>query len=254
MQTQYDFSETAGIITGAANGIGKAVACLLAESKAGLALVDRDASGLAATAELCRDKGPGAPLVIESDVSQEEDVRRMVAETKERFGRIDFLVTCAGVLYRTGFADIPMPEWDAVMNTNVRGLFMCNQLVVRQMLQQGGGTIVNVASVAGRSISLIGGAHYCASKHAVVGITRHMARELCSQGIRANAFCPGATHTAMIHDNMGAEDINNLETRIPLGRLAAPEEQAGVIAFLLSDAAAYLNGACLDSNGGSVML
>lgn len=140
------------------------------------------------------------------------------------------------------------------MDTNVRGLFMCNQFVVRAMLAQGGGTIVNVASVAGRSISLIGGVHYCAAKHAVIGITRHMARELCTRGIRANAFCPGATHTPMIHDNMSADELKDLEARIPLGRLATPEEQAGVIAFMLSDAASYLNGACLDSNGGSVML
>jgi 3-oxoacyl-[acyl-carrier protein] reductase len=111
-----------------------------------------------------------------------------------------------------------------------------------------------VASVAGRSISLIGGVHYCASKHAVIGITRHMARELCTRGIRANAFCPGATHTPMIHDNLNTDEIKGLEARIALGRLAEPGEQARVIAFMLSDSASYLNGACLDSNGGSVML
>jgi NAD(P)-dependent dehydrogenase (short-subunit alcohol dehydrogenase family) len=194
------------------------------------------------------------PLAIDADVSKEEDVQRAVDESLAQFGRIDFLVTSAGLLYRTGFTDISMAEWDELMDTNVRGLFMCNQFVVREMLEQGGGTIVNVASVAGRSISLIGGAHYCASKHAVIGITRHMARELCTRGIRANAFCPGATHTPMIHNNIGAEEIEDLEKRIALGRLADSEEQAGVIAFLLSDSASYLNGACLDSNGGSVML
>jgi len=178
----------------------------------------------------------------------------MVDETLSLFGKIDFLVTSAGILFRNRFTDISMQEWDELMDTNVRGLFMCNQLVVREMLKQGGGTIVNVASVAGRSISLIGGVHYCASKHAVIGITRHMARELCTQGIRANAFCPGATHTPMIYDNMAPEEIKDLENRIASGRLAEPEEQASVIAFLLSDSASYLNGACLDSNGGSVML
>ena len=88
----------------------------------------------------------------------------------------------------------------------------------------------------------------------MIGITRHMARELGHRGIRANAFCPGATHTPMIHDNMAAQEIEELEQRIALGRLADPEEQARVIAFMLSDAASYLNGACLDANGGSVML
>lgn len=254
MKTTHDFSDQCGIVTGAASGIGRAVALFMARSKAGLALVDRDAAGLEAVGRDCRETDATSPLVIEADVSREEDVQRMVTETSNRFARIDFLVTSAGVLFRTPFTDIPIDEWDELMNTNVRGLFMCNQLVVREMLKQGRGTIVNVASVAGRSISLIGGVHYCASKHAVIGITRHMARELCDRGIRANAFCPGATHTPMIHDNMAAGEVKDLEARIALGRLAEPEEHARVIAFMLSDAASYLNGACLDSNGGSVML
>ena len=254
MNINFDFSDQCGIITGPASGIGKQVAVLLAESNAGLALVDRDTSGLKAVTAACTERGKTRPLAIDADVSREDDVHRMVDETLDRFGRIDFLVTSAGILFRTGFTDIPIREWDELMNTNVRGLFMCNQFVVREMLKQGGGTIVNVASVAGRSISLIGGVHYCASKHAVIGITRHMARELCTKGIRANAFCPGATHTPMIHDNMNPEEIKGLESRIALGRLADPGEHAKVIAFMLSDAASYLNGACLDANGGSVML
>ncbi len=254
MKTRFDFSDQCGIVTGPASGIGKAVALLLAESNAGLVLVDRDVSGLEAVTHSCNERCPTAPLAVDADVSKESDVRRMVDEALTRFGRIDFLVTSAGILFRARFIDISMQEWDELMDTNVRGLFMCNQLVVREMLKQGGGTIVNVASVAGRSISLIGGVHYCASKHAVIGITRHMARELCTQGIRANAFCPGATHTPMIHDNLAPEEIKDLEARIALGRLAEPEEQAKVIAFMLSDSASYLNGACLDSNGGSVML
>ncbi len=254
MNTQFDFSDQCGIVTGSASGIGKAVALLLAESNAGLALVDRDASGLEAVKHSCRERCPTAPLAVDADVSKESDVRRMVDETLSLFGKIDFLVTSAGILFRTRFEKISMQEWDELMDTNVRGLFVCNQLVVREMLKQGGGTIVNVASVAGRSMSLIGGVHYCASKHAVIGITRHMARELCTQGIRANAFCPGATHTPMIHDNMTPGEIKDLEARIAIGRLAEPGEQARVIAFMLSDSASYLNGACLDSNGGSVML
>lgn len=254
MNTRFDFRGQCGIVTGPASGIGKAVALLLAESNAGLALVDRDISGLEAVTRSCEERCATPPLAVAGDVSKKSDVRRMVDETLSRFGKIDFLVTSAGVLFRSQFTDIPMQEWDELMDTNVRGLFMCNQLVVREMLKQGGGTIVNVASVAGRSISLIGGVHYCASKHAVIGITRHMARELCTRGIRANAFCPGATHTPMIHDNLAPEEIKDLEARIALGRLAEPEEHAKVIAFMLSDAASYLNGACLDSNGGSVML
>ena len=178
----------------------------------------------------------------------------MIARSTAHFGKINFLVTSAGILYRSAFTDIHIDEWDEVMDTNVRGVFLCNQGVVKQMLKQGGGRIVNISSVAGRSISLIGGAHYCTSKHAVIGMTRHMARELCQQGIQANAFCPGATNTPMIYDNMSEGEVKELEQRIALGRLAEADEQARVIAFMLSDAASYLNGACLDSNGGSVML
>jgi NAD(P)-dependent dehydrogenase (short-subunit alcohol dehydrogenase family) len=254
MDINYDFSDQYGIITGAASGIGKALALLLAESNAGLSLVDRDGPGLDTIARACQKTCPVAPLAVHADVSKENDVRRMVEQTLLRFGKIDFLVTSAGILYRTEFVGIPLEEWDEVMDTNVRGLFMCNQFVVREMLKVEGGKIVNVASLAGRSVSLIGGVHYCASKHAVIGITRHMARELGHRGIRANAFCPGATHTPMIHDNMAAPEIKELEKRIVSGRLADPEEQARVIAFMLSDAASYLNGACLDANGGSVML
>jgi len=254
MDCGWDFSGQAGIITGAASGIGADLARLLAQSGAELALVDRDNSRLDAVHAACSDLAKAKPLAICADMSKPEDIRRMVDETILAFGKINFLVTSAGIIYRSRFLDIDLAEWDEIMATNVRGVFLCNQRVVAQMLKQGGGRIVNISSVAGRSISLIGGAHYCTSKHAVTGLTRHMARELCQQGIRANVFCPGATNTPMIHDNMDAEEVKGLEQRIALGRLAEANEQANVIAFMMSDAASYLNGACLDSNGGSVML
>jgi NAD(P)-dependent dehydrogenase (short-subunit alcohol dehydrogenase family) len=254
MNLKYDFNGKCAIITGAASGIGKATAYLLAESGADMVIVDRDPEGLDAVNNELADITKDKPLAILADVSREEDVSRMVEDTLDRFSKIDFLVTSAGILYRTPFVDISPAEWDELMNTNVRGLFLCNQFVVREMLKQGQGVIANIASLAGRSVSLIGGAHYCTSKHAVVGMTRHMARELSPQGIRVNAFCPGATNTPMIHGNMPPEEVEGLKQRIVLGRLADPEEQALVITFMLSDGASYLNGACLDSNGGSVML
>lgn len=254
MDCSWDFKGYSGIVTGAASGIGAEVSLLLAKSGAALALADRNQSGLAAVNESCGKLSSVEPLPLPVDISKPLDVERMVDETLQRYGKIDFLVTSAGVLYRSQFLDIELAEWDEVMASNVRGMFLCNQAVVKAMLKNGGGRIVNIASVAGRSISLIGGAHYATSKHAVVGLTRHMARELCKSGIRANVFCPGATHTPMIHDNLNAEQVEELEQRIALGRLASPDEQARVVAYLLSDAASYLNGACVDSNGGSVML
>ncbi len=254
MDCNWDFSGQSGIITGAASGIGAALSKLLVASGAELTLVDRDQTGLTAIEANCNALSPDKSLAVYADVSKPEQIRDMVEHSLECYGKIDFLVTSAGVLYRNAFTEIDLDEWDDVMATNVRGVFLCNQLVVAEMLKAGGGRIVNISSVAGRSISLIGGAHYCTSKHAVIGMTRHMARELCQQGIRANTFCPGATNTPMIHDNMSEQEVAGLEQRIALGRLAEAEEQARVVAFMLSDAASYMNGACLDSNGGSVML
>ena len=254
MDCSWNFSGKTCIVTGAASGIGAQVSLLLAESGAKVVLVDRDEVRLNSITLKCVDIATEKPVSILADVSVEQEVRSMVDKTLATCGKIDFLVTGAGLLYRTKFPDISLAEWDEVMATNLRGAFLCNQMVVEEMLKQGEGRIVNIASVAGRSISLIGGAHYASSKHAIIGLTRHMARELCDQGIRANAFCPGATNTPMIHDNMNAEEVEGLKQRIPLGRLAESDEQARVVAFMLSDAASYLNGACLDSNGGSVML
>lgn len=252
MNCDWDYTGQNGIITGAASGIGAALSKLLAASGAGLTLVDRDTDGLVEIDRACRVLGSGKTLAIDADVS--DQIRNMLEQTVDYHGNIDFLVTSAGILFRSAFTQIKLDEWDEVMASNVRGVFLCNQGVVTEMLKTGGGRIVNISSVAGRSISLIGGAHYCTSKHAVIGMTRHMARELCQQGIRANAFCPGATNTPMIHDNMSKKEVEGLKQRIALGRLAEADEQARVVAFMLSDAASYMNGACLDSNGGSVML
>ncbi|NRA22256.1 MAG: SDR family oxidoreductase [Oceanospirillaceae bacterium] len=254
MDCSWDFTGKCCIVTGAANGIGKQTAILLARSGAQVVLVDQDEEGLVAATHACHEVACVTPLSILADVSKKQDVERLVTSTLAHCHKIDCLVSGAGLLYRTPFMEIELAEWDEVMNTNIRGLFLCNQLIIAEMLKLGAGRIVNIASVAGRSMSLIGGAHYATSKHAVIGLTRHMARELCQQGIRVNAFCPGATSTAMIHDNLNVEQVDALKLRIPLGRLAEADEQAQVIAFMLSDAASYLNGACIDSNGGSVML
>ena len=254
MDCSWDFKGKCCIVTGAAKGIGEQVCKLLAQSGAEVVLVDYDEENLVSATNTCNEVASVTPLSIVVDVSKKEDVRRMIESTLAHYHKIDFLVTSAGILYRTQFMDIELSEWDEVMNTNIRGLFLSNQMVVAEMLKHGGGRIVNIASVAGRSMSLIGGAHYSTSKHAVVGLTRHMARELCQQGIRVNAFCPGATNTSMIHDILDAKQVESLKQRIALGRLADADEQARVIAYMLSDAASYLNGACIDSNGGSVML
>ena len=135
--------------------------------------------------------GMGRPLKIAIDVSDPAQVKRMTSESLAAMGRIDFLVNMAAIIRRTTFDRIEPTEWGLVLAVNLRSVFLCCQAVVGSMKAQGKGVIVNVASVADRSVSLLAGVHYTAAKHGVVGLTRHLARDLGAAGIRVNAFCPG---------------------------------------------------------------
>jgi 3-oxoacyl-[acyl-carrier protein] reductase len=248
------FAGKFGIVTGAGSGIGRAAALNLAQSGAGLSLADVDENSLKTLAGEIEYIGAPKPLIQKTDVSSEAEVQSIVEKTVVRFGRIDFLVTSAGILRRTKFADMAISEWDLMMAVNLRGPFLCCRAVVPVMLQQGGGVIVNVASLAGRTASVLGGAHYTAAKHGVVGLTRHIARELGPSNIRANAFCPGATLTPMVQRATPAEELDRIASGMPIRRWSKPEEQARVIAFLLSEDSNFITGACIDSNGGAVMV
>ncbi len=254
MNSPYTIKDRSGIVTGAASGIGRATAVHLARMDARVALVDKDGHGLEKTRLLIEEKNSFSPLVFESDVTQETAVREVVAETVAQFGAVDFLINSAGILRRTAFFEIPPAEWDLVMNVNLRAAFLYCQAVAPHMVDRGRGAIINVASLAGRSCSILGGAHYTTSKHALIGLSRHLARELSSKGLRINAFCPGATLTPMTLNVSSDEEIEAVATTIPRGRWASPEEQAAVIGFLVSDAAINITGACIDSNGGALMV
>jgi NAD(P)-dependent dehydrogenase (short-subunit alcohol dehydrogenase family) len=243
-----------GIVTGAASGIGRAAAVHLAHMGAGVALVDLDSAGLKETVSAIEQETSSTSLIFIIDVTDESEVNKVVTETKDEFGTIDFLINCAGILKRTSFLEIPTEEWDLMLNVNLRGPFLFCKAVTPHMIDQGKGVIINVASLAGRTASILGGAHYTAAKHALIGLSRHMARELSSRGLRVNAFCPGATLTPMVTNSTPAEEIEAVASAIPRGRWATPEEQAAVIGFLVSDAAINITGACIDSNGGSLMV
>jgi 3-oxoacyl-[acyl-carrier protein] reductase len=243
-----------GIVTGAASGIGRAAAVHLARMGAGVALVDMDSAGLEETVSAIEQGTFSPSLVFGTDVTDESEVNRVVNETAAEFGAIDFLVNSAGILRRTPFLEIQPAEWDLMLNVNLRGPFLYCKAVARCMIDQGRGVIINVASLAGRSSSILGGAHYTSAKHAMIGLSRHMARELSPKGLRVNAFCPGATLTPMITNSTPAVEIEAVASTIPRRRWATPEEQAAVIGFLISDAAINITGACIDSNGGSLMV
>ncbi len=254
MAWQIDLSGKYGIVTGAGSGIGKATALHLSSMGARVALVDIVAGGLDATAREIQSAGEASPLLIQADAADENQVERSVAQCLAEFGAIDFLVNGHGILRRTPFLEIQNSEWDLMIGVNLRGCFLFCKTVLPHMKARGQGVIVNVASLAGRSCSILGGAHYTAAKHGLIGLSRHLAREFAPHGIRVNAFCPGATLTPMIVNSTPPEEIDRVAANIPRGRWAAPEEQACVIGFVLSDAAANITGACIDSNGGTLMI
>lgn len=250
----YSLEGHFGIVTGAASGIGRATALQLASMGSGLCLVDLDREGLESTSQTIDRQSATKPLIIDTDATDKASIDGVVAGTMARFGNIHFLVNCAGILRRTAFTDMSVEEWDRVMHVNLRGPFLFCQAVVPEMIRVGGGVIINVASLAGRSSSILGGAHYTVSKHGMIGLSRHMARELGPKGVRVNAFCPGATLTPMTASTAPPDEIEAVAATMPRRQWATPEEQAAVIGFLLTDAAVNITGACVDSNGGSLML
>jgi NAD(P)-dependent dehydrogenase (short-subunit alcohol dehydrogenase family) len=254
MEWQTDLSGKFGIVTGAASGIGKATALHLARMGARLALVDVNLDGLEASAREIEAAGGLRHLLLQADVSDENQVDRSVAQSAAEFQSVDFLVNGHGILRRSGFLEIQSAEWDLMIGVNLRGCFLFCKAVLPHMKARGQGAIVNVASLAGRSCSILGGAHYTTAKHGLIGLSRHLAREFAPMGIRVNAFCPGATLTPMIVNSTPPDEIERVAASIPRGCWASPEEQARVIGFLLSDAAANITGACIDSNGGALMI
>lgn len=243
-----------GVITGAASGIARAAALELANMGAGLALTDINAEGLSDTGQHVVETGAPKPLLFPGDAADPDEAARVMSEVESAFGTIDFLVNSAAIVRRTQFLDMTVEEWDLVLSVNLRGPFLYCREAARRMAARGAGTIVNVASLAGRSTSILGGAHYTVSKHGLIGLSRHMARELAPRGVRVNAFCPGATLTPFIRNITPEAELEQLAAAIPRRKIATPEEQAKVIAFLVTDDSININGACIDSNGGGLMI
>ena len=193
-------------------------------------------------------------VAIAGDVSASRDVERMVERALARFGTIHVLVNNAGVLRPTRVIDIEEDEWDLVIRVNLKGTYLCSRAVLPTMRKQGFGRIVNISSTAGRSTSTVGGAHYTASKAAVLGFTRHLAREVARDGITVNAVCPGLIDTDMVRGTISPEQADAYAERFPVNRLGEPREVAEVVAFLASDRTSYITGASLDINGGALMM
>lgn len=242
------------LVTGAAKGIGLRVGRAFGREGARVAALDIDTAGAEALARELGAEGCEA-LALKADVTAAPEVRRAVDVVLDRWGRVDVLVNNAGgfsVLRRT--EDIPDEEWEAIFRLNVTSAFLCAKAVLPHMKRQRSGAIVNLSSITGRASIVTVTSHYAASKAAILGFTRHLAREVAQDGIRVNAVAPGTVATERFRALRSQEETRRLAESVPLGRVAEPEEIADVVLFLASDAARYVTGATLDVNGGLVML
>jgi NAD(P)-dependent dehydrogenase (short-subunit alcohol dehydrogenase family) len=248
------FVDRVAIVTGAARGMGRACGLAFAKEGAAVAFVDLTKEGIEEGVDQVKSKG-GQAIAILCDVSKALEIQRAVDTVVKEFGTVDILVNNAGVLRRTApVEDITEEEWDLLLGVNLKGVFLFSRAVLPIMREKRYGKIVNVSSSAGRSTSELGGAHYTASKAAVLGLTRHTAREYGSFGINVNSVCPGLVETPMIREEASQERLDHWLAQIPLGRFADPDEEADLVLFLASDQANYITGATIDFNGGSLLL
>lgn len=241
------------LVTGAARGMGRAIAVELAARGARLFVNDLQGGALAGVlAEL--GKISPDPVGVPGSVTDAADVRAMFDAVAAAGGGPEIVVNNAGVLRGTPVTDIVEAEWDLVVGVNLKGSFLVSQCAIAPMRAAGWGRIVNLSSTAGKNVSTIGGAHYTAAKAGILGLTRHMAKEVASLGITVNAVCPGLIDTDMVRDTIEPAAIERYAHSFPITRLGRPQEVASLVAFLCSQEAGYITGASLDINGGDLMI
>ncbi len=239
------------IITGAAQGIGRAIAETLARHGADIVVADLDPGRSQDTIEAVSKLGRRA-LNIKVNVADWDDVKSMTDQVLKDWGKIDILVNNAGVTRDGLLVRMKEEDWNLVLQVNLNGTFHCTKAVLQSMSKQRSGRIVNIASIVG-AIGNAGQANYAASKAAVIGLTKTVAREYASRMITVNAVAPGFIDTAMTH-GLPPEVKETLQKQIPLGRLGQPSDVAEAVRFLVSDGAGYITGQVLHVNGGMLMV
>ncbi|MDQ3710991.1 MAG: SDR family oxidoreductase [Acidobacteriota bacterium] len=275
MQNFFDFTGKVVLVTGASSGIGRATAEFFGACGAKVAVsylknqVGAEAAVAAiAGANIGRGMASGADantvsesietagkaLAVQADVTKNSEIERMIKEVEENLGTIDILVNNAGSLVeRLLTAELTEERWDEVFALNVKSAFFAAQAVVPKMLEKGAGVIINVTSIAGRNGGAPGSIHYSAAKGAMTTMTKGLAKEFAAQNIRVNGVSPGVIDTPFHETFSTPEAMANFKNIIPMGRVGTSAEVAHVIAFLASDAAAYLCGETIEINGGMLM-
>jgi NAD(P)-dependent dehydrogenase (short-subunit alcohol dehydrogenase family) len=247
----YDeFTDKVSFVTGATSGIGRATAVAFARDGAHVAVIGRNADRGAETVELCRKAG-GEAVFLAADMSRPDDIQRAVAATVDRFGRLDYALNNAGSEGHAASLDEHTDQsWDQVLDTNLKGMWLCLKHQLQHMINHDGGAIVNMTSVYG----FIGGpgrGPYSASKHGIIGLTKSAALENARRGVRINAIAPGYVVTAMVERTTpGADAQHALAEQQPIGRGARPEEIADAVTWLCSNRASYVLGHTLVIDGG----
>ena len=248
--TDTRFQDRVAVVTGGGKGIGRAVAARLAAGAAQVVISGRDEASLESTCAEIRSAG-GQAIWVKADVAKAEDADRLCTRTLEAFGKAEILVNNAGITRDNLVMRMSEEEWDQVVDTNLKGSFLCIRAFTRPMMKQRWGRIVNVSSVVGL-MGNPGQANYVAAKAGLVGLTKAVAKELASRHITVNAVAPGFIDTAMT-SALNEKVRETLLANIPLGRLGAPEDVAHAVAFLCSEEAGYVTGQVLTVDGGMRM-
>lgn len=244
----FTLTDKIAIVTGASQGIGEGIAVALAEAGADVVLASRNLASLEAVASRIAALGRTA-MPVRVDVAQRADHDRLVAATLDRWGRIDILVNNAGTNVRVPAEDFREEDWDVVVNTNLKGTFFLTQLVGRQMIARRRGKIVNIASLASIT-GLPNLAAYTSSKGGIAALTRMLAIEWAKHQINVNAICPGYIRTSLTKAIQDSPRGAYIESRIPWGRWGVPDDIAGTVVFLASEASDYMTGQLIVVDGG----
>lgn len=246
----FNLNDKVAVVTGAARGLGQAIAVKLAAAGADVALCDLKVEWLEETASKVRALGRRAEMYA-VNVADGESVAAGIKAIEKDFEKIDVLVNNAGITKDGLLMRMSEEDWDAVLDVNLKGVFLCTKAATRGMMKRRSGTIVNIASVIGL-MGNAGQANYAASKGGVISFSKTVAKELASRNVRCNAVAPGFIRTAMT-DKLDEEVQAKMKELIPLGRFGEPEDIANVVLFLASDASAYVTGQVLSTCGGMVM-
>ena len=244
-----EFDNKVALVTGGSSGIGRATALAFAQKGAKILIASRRIKESEATVQLVKNAGSEA-IFVKTDVTKATEVENLISKAVETYGRLDYAFNNAGTEGISGLGiDQTEENWHQIIDTNLKGVWLSMKYEIPQMLKQGGGAIVNNASVAGL-IGLSNASIYCASKHGVIGLTKSLALEHAKNNIRINTVCPAAIQTDMLDRAFGEEDKAEIAQAHPIGRIGKPEEVAEAVVWLCSDAASFVTGHSLAIDGG----